>query len=568
MTISTGSRMEVTMPSTVYEQFRDAARTSPDLQFLGYPASSTRGYDPAGNAYSYRLALETVDALADRYVAAGYRAAHRVALVLGNRPEHFWHLLALNRISASAVLINPEYLPAELAYGIGFADCALVVGASPHIERLREVAAGLDTPVPVVDVGRREHNLPPPGRAPSAATATASDREALIIYTSGTTGNPKGCIISNFSCLAAGEFYATAGGLMKMEPGRERFYVPFPSFHMSVSVFTLNTITRLRNCLIMQDRFHASSWWSDIVSTQATVVHYLGIVPPVLLKAPSSELETRHKVKFGQGAGVDPTVRTAFEARFGFPLVEGWGMTETSRAIHNASEPRCLEPRAFGRPRPPMDMRVADERDETVPFGTPGELLVRDCGPDPRRGFFTAYLKQPEETERAWRGGWFHTGDIVVQREDGMLFFVERRKNIIRRSGENISAATIEDALINDPDIHLVAVIAVPDEFHDEEIMACVRLAAGVAPSIETAGAIVERARGTLAHYKLPAWIAFVDRIPVTGTQKVRKGVIFPEGSDPRVDPRAHDLRHLKRRRTPAAAATASLAAPRSTTQH
>jgi len=277
-------------------------------------------------------------------------------------------------------------------------------------------------------------------------------------------------------------------------------------------------------------------------------VHYLGIVPPLLLKAPVSEIETLHTVKFGQGAGVDPTVRAAFEARFGFPLVEGWGMTETSRAIHNSSEPRCLEPRAFGRPRSPMYMRVVDEQDNTVPFGVQGELLVRDSGPDPRRGFFTAYLKLPEETERAWSGGWFHTGDIVTQREDGMLFFVERRKNIIRRSGENISAATVEDALITDPSVQLVAVIAVPDDFHDEEIMACIRLTPGQEASLSTASAIVERARNKLAHYKLPAWIAFVEQIPVTGTQKVRKGAIFAEGIDPRDDPRSHDLRSIKRR--------------------
>ena len=535
------------MPITVYQQFDAAVRECPELPFLVYPPSSTRGYAENGAEYTYGAVGDRVAALAAKYREAGYLAGHRVGLVLGNRPEHFWHALALNSLGASAVLLNPEYLADELAYGIGFAECALVVAAPERLAEIQQVAAGLVPPTPVLDGTGLEALIPGPGRRPAAATAAPAEREALVIYTSGTTGRPKGCIISNLSCLASGEYYATAGGLMTMDKGRERLFLPFPTYHMNVSVFAFNAVTRLRNCLVIQDRFHASTWWQDIVATRATVFHYLGIVPPLLLKAPESPWEKLHTVKFGQGAGVDPSVRKAFEARFGFPLIEGWGMTETSRAIHNCQEPRSLEDRAFGRPRAPLEVEVVDEQGSPLPPNTPGELLVRASGPDPRWGFFSGYLKQPEETERAWRGGWFHTGDIVTQRDDGMLLFVERRKNIIRRSGENIAAAVVENALIDDPDVASVAVISVQDEFHDEEIMACVLPAIGRNPSRELAVAIVERARLSLAQHKLPAWIAFVDKIPVTGTQKVRKGLIFPEGTDPRTDARSFDLRSLKR---------------------
>lgn len=536
------------MSETVYERFAAAARQSPELAFLCYPEGSRTGAESEGKEFLYGESLVQVDRLAEQYVASGYGRGHRVALVLGNRPDHFWHLLALNRIGASAVLINPDYLADELAYTIDFASCALVLGHAGNVGRLATVAASFSPPVPVVDAAACLRSpLPGPAREPAAQQADALATEALVIYTSGTTGRPKGCLISNETCLGSGDFYASAGGLMKMEPGKERLYAPFPSFHMSVSVFTLATITKLRNCLVTRDTFHVSTWWQDVVSTGATIVHYLGIVPPILLQSAPGELEKRHRVKFGQGAGVDPTVREQFEQRFGFPLIEGWGMTETGRAIHNADEPRCLEPRAFGRPRLPLEVRVVGEDDQPVPFGTPGELLVRCSGPEPRKGFFSGYLKQPEETEEAWRGGWFHTGDIVTQREDGMLFFVERRKNIIRRSGENISAAAVEDALVGDPAVALVAVIAVPDELHDEEIMACIRLAEGVQPGPECARDILTRARAKLPHYKLPGWVAFVDHIPVTGTQKVRKGGLFVEGVDPRTDTRSHDLRQVKR---------------------
>lgn len=537
------------MINTVYEQFSAAAKTSPHLAFLCYPASEERGYLAEGREYSYGESLETVDRLAEKYESAGYGPGHRVAMLFGNRPDHFWHLLALNRIGASAVPLNPAYLNHELHYGIEFAECALVVASGSRVADLRQVCSEMAVPVPVVDVDNATLKLPTPHHPPAQTSQSDGDREALIIYTSGTTGRPKGCMISNISCLAAGESYGTAGGLINFEAGKDRLYIPLPTFHMNVSVYTLNTMTRLRNCIVLQDRFRASTWWSDIVSTGATCVHYMGIIPPLLVKSEKSVHENRHKVKFGQGAGVDPVVREAFETRFGFPLIEAWGMTETSRAIQNCHEPRDSDGRAFGRARPPWDIRIADDDDNPLPPGTPGELLVRCLGPNPRQGFFSGYLKQPEETEKAWRNGWFHTGDIVRQREDGMLYFVDRKKNIIRRSGENIAAAEVEETLIENPMVKSVAVIAVEDELHDEEILACIVLMPDMDAAEETAISICESARENLIRYKLPAWISFVDEIPVTSTQKIQKGAIFPEGVDPRKDQRTIDTRHLKRKK-------------------
>ena len=471
----------------------------------------------------------------------------RVAMLFGNRPDHFWHLMALNKIGASAVPLNPAYLNHELHYGIEFAECALVVAAGSRVSDLRQVCATMDVPVPVVDVDDETVGLPAPCRTPAEVSPSRGDREALIIYTSGTTGRPKGCMISNTSCLAAGESYGTAGGLINFETGKDRLYIPLPTFHMNVSVYTLNTMTRLQNCIVLQDRFRASTWWSDIVSTRATCVHYMGIIPPLLVKSEKSPDENLHRVKFGQGAGVDPVVREAFESRFGFPLIEAWGMTETSRAIQNCTEPRDPDGRSFGRVRPPLEVRIADDNDDPLPPGTPGELLVRCQGPNPRHGFFSGYLKQPEETEKAWRNGWFHTGDIVMQRQDGMLYFVDRKKNIIRRSGENIAAAEVEEALIENPAVKSVAVIAVEDELHDEEIMACIVLMPGMSAGEAMAASICESVQEKLIRYKLPAWISFVGEIPVTSTQKIQKGAIFPDGVDPRKDPRTVDTRHFKR---------------------
>lgn len=228
-------------------------------------------------------------------------------------------------------------------------------------------------------------------------------------------------------------------------------------------------------CLIIPDRFHADTFWDDMAATRATAMHYLGIIPPVLMKAPPGPQDRAHALRYGLGAGLDPALHVGFEARFGFPMVEVWGMTETGRFLADCHAPRQPHPRAFGRPLPGhLEAMVVDNTGQEVARGTAGELVVRAPGPAPRHGFFRGYMKDPRATAEAWRGGWFHTGDVVTQAPDGMLCFVERAKNLIRRSDENISAAEVEDALIDCPDVARVAVLSVPDPLRDEEVMAVV----------------------------------------------------------------------------------------------
>jgi crotonobetaine/carnitine-CoA ligase len=191
-----------------------------------------------------------------------------------------------------------------------------------------------------------------------------------------------------------------------------------------------------------------------------------------------------------------------------------------------------------------------DDRDRASAPGVEGELLVRWGGAEgPRHGFFAGYLKNRDATEEAWRGGWFHTGDVVRQLPDGTLVFVDRKKNIIRRSGENIAAAEVEATLQTHAAVAQVAVLAVPDELREEEVMACVVAMPGVARDAATAEDLVRWCLDRLAYYKAPGWVRFVETLPTTGTQKVQKAQIFPPGVDPRHEPGAIDLRPLKRRR-------------------
>jgi acyl-CoA synthetase (AMP-forming)/AMP-acid ligase II len=378
------------------------------------------------------------------------------------------------------------------------------------------------------------------------------DTECGLLYTSGTTGRPKGCVLSNFYYLNAGAWYRDLGGRLRLEHGRERILNPLPLFHMNCQAVTATCVMLTANCLILPERFSPTRWWKDIAATAATAVHYLGVVPPLLLNQPHVAEERGHHVKFGLGAGVEPQLHAAFERRFGFPLVEVWGMTETGRIYADRLEPRQVDTRAFGRPFGGFEGRVVDEQGREVAAGMDGELLVRWGGPEgPRHGFFSGYLKNPEATDEAWRGGWFHTGDVVRQGADGMLAFVDRKKNIIRRSGENIAAAEVEAVLQVHDAVAQVAVLAVPDEIREEEVMACVVPMAGVTADRALAEALVDWCWTRLAYFKAPGWVLFVASLPTTGTQKVQKAQIFPRGEDPRKRAGTIDLRERKKRGLP-----------------
>ncbi|MDB5393307.1 MAG: long-chain fatty acid--CoA ligase [Rhodospirillales bacterium] len=538
--------------TSAFAAFEATAKAHPDNAFLAVPARADRDYYPAGVEFTYRAALDHILELRSLYERSGIGHGHRVALLLGNQPEHFFHLFALNALGASVVPLNPDNRPEEMLYAITHSESDLAFAANARLAELTGIAARRETPLPVYSVQNLPDRLATPVK-PMRTDAPGLSAEAALLYTSGTTGSPKGCMISNDYFLTSGSWYVTRGGRLSFTFGQERLFNPFPVFHMNAGVMSLMAVTLTASCLISADRFHPKSWWRDLVDTGATAVHYMGVIPPILFKQEAMPEERLHKVKFGLGASVDPTLHTAFEERFGFAMVEVWGMTETGRVFCDNIEPRQVTTRAIGAPRDGLEVKIADDNDNAVPQGRDGQLLVRFAGPDPRKGFFSGYLKETEATEEAWRGGWFHTGDVVRQGTDGMLYFVDRRKNIVRRSGENISAAEVEESIITHPSVNTCAVLPIEDELREEEVMACVVLSEGVTPDRETATAIFSHCRDQLAYYKTPGWIVFRDKLPTTTTTKIQKGLIFAAHEDPRTIPGSHDFRGEKRRH-PAAA--------------
>ncbi len=533
--------------ATIGETWATAVECHRDRPVIIIPASAGRSFHPDGLEITYAEANGAVERLIDAYANAGYGLGHRVSLLLDNRPEHLLHRLALNCLGVSCVPINPDYRPAEIAYLIDHSEPELILVLRSRAQQIADGLALAETRnKPHVQILEDVFAPPPPRTAPQSGSVTPAT-EAEILYTSGTTGRPKGCILSHGYEIASGAWYATRPGRAAVQDGAERIYNPLPLYHCNSGVVSFYGAVLTGGAQIQSERFHPERWWREIRQTKASIVHYLGVIVPMLLAQSPSELDRQHNVRFAFGAGCEPQLHAPFEARFGFPLLEGWGMTEMVRILIDSVEPRQIGTRAFGRAQPGVDVRVVDDHDQDVADGTPGEMVLRHSAESPRRGAFSGYLKNPEETEKSWRGGWFHTGDTVYRAPGGMLHFVDRKKNIIRRSGENIAAAEIEALLLTHPDVLQVAVMAVKDEVREEEVLACLVLKS-VRGDHDKAEALFRFCHERLAYYKAPGWIWFTHALPTTGTQKIQKHTIFPGIADPRQASGMLDFRSLKKR--------------------
>jgi acyl-CoA synthetase (AMP-forming)/AMP-acid ligase II len=540
-------------PDTVFAAFADAAARHAQKPFLRVLPETARAYGIAAGDLGYGQAEVAIARLCEAYGRAGYGHGHRLGILLENRPAFFLHWFALNALGVSLVPINPDMRAAELEYLIGHSG---IVAALAIPSRHGDIAAAAKTTGREIPVFGPD-DAPAPISAPAPKTGLPDrNSECALLYTSGTTGRPKGCVLPNEYFLYAGHWYAGIGGLIAMEQGAERMLTPLPVFHMNAMAYSAMAMVTTGGCLIALDRFHPRSWWDSVRESGATIVHYLGVMPPMLMSATESPQDRAHCVRFGFGAGVDQALHEPFEQRFGFPLVEAWAMTETGAGavIVASREPRHIGQRCFGRPGCEVETRVVTEAGAEAGIDQPGELLVRHAGAEPRYGFFREYLRDPEATTQAWAGGWFHTGDVVRRSADGSLHFIDRKKNVIRRSGENISAVEVESVLMQHPAVRQAAVAATPDPVRGDEVFACIVLEPSqvLAPDqvadAALAADIVGWCLSRLAYYKAPGYVAFVPAVPLTSTQKIQRGGLKELVEASLSTPSCIDTRALKKR--------------------
>jgi len=532
---------------TVAATFAACTSQYADREFLSLLPESASAYGIEPRSWSYRDTAAAVQKLQRAYAAAAFGPGQRVGLLLRNRPEFIFHWFALNALGVSVVPLSAEWRASELEFVIGHSELRAAVSIAERSRDLATAAQAIGRKVDVITADGTD--IRSSGETPAADAQPGLDTECALLYTSGTTGKPKGCVLPNEYFLHAGSWYATVGGLCTVRPTTERMLTPLPMTHMNAMAFSTMCMMLTGGCLILLDRFHPRSWWQSVREARATIVHYLGVMPAILLAAPETSGDQCHDVRFGFGAGVSPKHHQAFEQRFGFPLIEGWAMTETGAgAVVIANrEPRWVGTACFGIPDTQVESRVVNDSGADVAPDVTGELLVRHAGPRPRYGFFRGYLKEPDATAEAWHGGWFHTGDLVARDSSGRFRFIDRRKNLIRRSGENISAVEVEAVLAQHPSVKTAAVAPVPDEIRGDEVFACIvpRDPDAAGPSL--ARTLADWCRERLAYYKIPGYVAFCAAVPLTSTEKIQRTALRDLARQLLSERSCVDIRSLKR---------------------
>ena len=474
---------------------------------------------------SYRELDRRSDRVAAGLYARGIGKGDRVAALLFNSPEFLDLWFGAAKLGAVLVPLNTALKGEILRYEL--ADCApkaLVVDgrlwepygplrealAVPE-EWLLDVLGKYDSIAPGV---RPWPDLVVREKPPELPSPLPSD-PASILYTSGTTGPPKGAVIPHEKCLTTPREI----GLRSRLEADSVLFTGLPLFHCNAQEMT--TLVALLNDLTaaFEERFHASTYWETAARRGATHVSLLISMINVLFKQPERATDRGHGVRVALTAGTTREVWPEFERRFGLTILELYGMTECG-CTTLMNPPGAIRVGSVGTPLGFVEAEVVDDFDRPVPDGTRGELIVR-----PRAPFtmFLRYHQKPEQTVDAWRNLWFHTGDYVTRDTDGYYYFVDRKKDVIRRRGENLAPYDVETALNRHPAVFESVVVGVPSPLGEEDVKAFVQLRPG---GVVEAKELFEFCAEHLPFFMVPRYIEFVEEIPKTANQKAQRYVL------------------------------------------
>jgi carnitine-CoA ligase len=511
--------------TTVLEALALRLANGPDTLYLDFE----------GEQYTARRMDEESTRLAHTLADMGVGHGDRVAPLLGNRPEQVVSFFAALKLGAVQVPINTAYKGEFLSHQLADAGARVFILQGDFASRAVEVITDATTPalahVIVVD--------PPdavidavPTVAWEEALATGADRPidtssvrpsdlACFIYTAGTTGPSKGCMLPHNYIVSLADQIART---WDRKPD-DIMLTPLPLFHFNaISVCVVGSLL-VGGSAAIERRFSVSNFWPEVKRTGATMVSMLGSLAILIANADDHPDQQGHRLRLCAAAPMPPDTDRAWQERFGCKTFSGgYGLTEASLiSMLDAGEPN--KPGAAGKPnRHEFEVKLVDDDDVEVATGVVGEIVCRPTGPNL---MFAGYWNRPDATVDALRNLWFHTGDLGRLDEDGYLFFVDRKKDALRRRGENISSFEMEKVLYGHEAIRDAAVHAVPSDVGEDDVKITVVLQENAAlTEEELCRWVAER----VPFFAIPRYVEFRDDLPRNPVGRVLKYQLRDEG--------------------------------------
>lgn len=483
-------------------------------------------YMPDGRSYTYRDLDRVTNGLAHAFRALGIGNGDHAAVMFENCPEQVLSHFALGKLGAVSVPINTAAKGQLLRYYLDHADCSSVIVSAALAEEVVQVAAELPTLRRLIVLGdvqparmRLEgtgidvHAFPLEYPCDTAFDSPAGFSSlAYLLYTSGTTGPSKAIMLTH----ACTHFWGEQTIRFRHVQPDDVDYVYLPLFHANALLLGVTTALMAGTTVALSPRFSASRFWDDVRAAGATRFSSIGAVGNFLYAQPRAPADRDHKVRFCTLAPVPPFVHD-FEQRFGLRVLSGYALSDYCAVTWMPLDAAREKAFSAGIPRDSVRVRVVDDDDFDVPAGTPGEIVLRIEQPWATP---LGYYKMPEQTAAAHLNGWFHTGDRGYFDQDGYLYFTDRKKDAIRRRGENISAYEVETIILSHPAVRQVAVYPVRSEFTEDEVAASVILHEGHTLTCE---ALVSHCAANMSKFMVPRFVEFVEALPLTLTNKVEK---------------------------------------------
>jgi long-chain acyl-CoA synthetase len=439
----------------------------------------------------------------------------RVGIMMPNVAEVPVIYYGVLRAGGVVVPMNPLLKVREVAYYLSDSGARLIFAWHGFADPARGGAAEAGAEAIVVDPAGFPELLA--SADPEFGVADAADEDtAVILYTSGTTGHPKGAELTHANLMSNTE----VSWIVRARPD-DVIFGGLPLFHVFGQTVAMNVAVASGACLTLLPRFDAGHALRIIADHQVTVFEAVPTMYVALLHAPDrADYDTSAlRMCVSGGAALPVEVLRGFEEAFGVPVLEGYGLSETSPVASFNHPDREQKPGSIGTPIRDVRMRVVDGEGHEVPEGEVGEIAIR--GPNVMKG----YWQRPEATAEAVRGGWFHTGDMARVDSDGYFYIVDRKKDLIIRGGYNVYPREIEEVLYEHPAVAEAAVIGLPHPALGEEVGAAVALKPGASITTEE---LRDYVKGQVAAYKYPRHVWFVDALPKGATGKIQKRDIVP----------------------------------------